>query len=170
LLVHLKDPADVLALGVSHAKQARSALALTPGSPPFGTGTLATNMKSRGPEFTPMALRTILKTALYYAVPMRKRTQGGKADAHRLSVGRALNNDIVLRSEDVSKFHAWFEMDEDGVYFVTDSQSKNRTRVNGRDLEPQWAERLCAGDRIQFGGIETIFCPAWMLWEAMSRR
>lgn len=54
----------------------------------------------------------------------------------------------------VSRRHAVLAVQDGGVW-LKDSGSSNGTRVNGRRLAPQKAERLKAGDEIEFG---RIFC------------
>jgi hypothetical protein len=167
LLVRVTNPDDALVPGLALCT---SGGRLPPSPTPLSFMTAARTPESTArprTQFTPVILRTLLGSAFFYAVPVRKRTDGGKAYAHRLSVGRASNNDVVLRDESISKFHAWFETEDEGAYFVTDARSKNTTRVNGRVLVAQHAERLRAGDRIHFGGIEVIFCPAETLWDAV---
>jgi hypothetical protein len=118
-------------------------------SPAFNAGQVALRLV-RGPNF---------------AIPVRKRPGAGKAFTERVSVGRARNNDVVLRHESISKFHAWFRRDEEGHFYVGDAASRNGTRVNGELLG---APRLLVpGDEISFGTLEALFCPAEVLWEAI---
>lgn len=72
----------------------------------------------------------------------------------RLSVGRALENDIVISSESISRQHAIFEQDRDGNWLVKDNQSKNGVQVNGA-LVPQ--KRLEPGDLVQIGNLTFRF-------------
>jgi hypothetical protein len=105
--------------------------------------------------------------ALHFAIPLRKRPEAGKSFSERISVGRARNNDVVLRSESVSKFHAWLRCDEGDVYYVGDASSRNGTRVNGVALPAHKPHRLAAGDEIAFGAVETVLCPSAVLWDAI---
>lgn len=69
-----------------------------------------------------------------------------------INVGRAQNNDIVLDSPAVSKFHAYFSKDPaTGDYCITDADSTNGTFVNGTRLEPHKRHSLSEGDIISFG-------------------
>src|SRR5436309_2745692 len=68
--------------------------------------------------------------------------------SERLSVGRSENNDIVLPSESVSRYHAVFERTEDGRYIVRDNQSKNGVVLNGT---PVSESDLQEGDVVQIG-------------------
>ena len=64
-----------------------------------------------------------------------------------VSLGRYKDNDVVLPSEDVSRFHAEVRRIE-GAFFVVDLDSLNGTKVNGAGI----AERqLEDGDVIQIG-------------------
>ncbi len=65
------------------------------------------------------------------------------------TVGRALDNDIVLESGEVSRHHARFEDHGDGMRIV-DSGSTNGTHLNGRRIAD---ERVRAGDEIAFGTL-----------------
>jgi hypothetical protein len=52
----------------------------------------------------------------------------------KITVGRAKNNDIVIRSPKISKVHAVIERQKEGGYFLSDLGSTNGTRVNGERL------------------------------------
>jgi pSer/pThr/pTyr-binding forkhead associated (FHA) protein len=65
------------------------------------------------------------------------------------SLGRALDNDIVLESSEVSRHHARIELQTEGMRII-DLNSTNGTRVNGRSVRSQ---ALDAGDEITFGNL-----------------
>ncbi len=96
-----------------------------------------------------------LAQAPHFLMPLRKRPAAQRPFQERIAVGRAPNNDIVLRHASVSKFHAWFERDTDGVFYLHDAGSKNFTTVNEHKLDPRTPLRLEAGDEILFGSVET---------------
>jgi hypothetical protein len=56
--------------------------------------------------------------------------------AQWITVGRAQNNDIVVRSTDMSKFHAYYSQREDGGWALTDSNSTNGSFLGGERLLP----------------------------------
>jgi pSer/pThr/pTyr-binding forkhead associated (FHA) protein len=87
----------------------------------------------------------------------------------RISVGRAHNNDIVLRHSSVSKFHAWLECDEGRVFYVGDAKSKNGTKVNGEAVAGE-LHRLAAGDEIRFGQVVTTICPPDLFWDVVAEK
>jgi pSer/pThr/pTyr-binding forkhead associated (FHA) protein len=66
------------------------------------------------------------------------------------TVGRALDNDIVLESGDVSRHHARFEFTDDALRLV-DLNSTNGTRVNGKGVRSNSAVRT--GDEVTFGTL-----------------
>ena len=77
-----------------------------------------------------------------------------------------MNNDIVLRDESVSKFHAWLEVDEEGKFFVTDAGSRNGTYVAGERLPPKQCARVSPGEELRFANIASAIWPSAWLWSA----
>ncbi len=65
------------------------------------------------------------------------------------SVGRDVNNAIVLRDEKISKKHAGIIIEEDS-YWIEDLGSKNGVYVNGKRVTHR--ERLYNGSLIKLGG------------------
>lgn len=86
----------------------------------------------------------------------------------RISVGRANNNDLVIRHDTVSKLHAHFHAegaDPDGLgaperFLLADAESSNGTYVNDRRLRPLTPEPINNRDRIAFGGVVGLFLDA----------
>lgn len=72
------------------------------------------------------------------------------------TVGRALDNDIVLESGDVSRHHARFEYVDDAMRLI-DLNSTNGTRVNGRSARSQLIVQ--PGDEIAFGTLSARLLP-----------
>jgi hypothetical protein len=72
-----------------------------------------------------------------------------------ISIGRALDNDVIIDSAEVSRHHARIEV-RDGQYEIIDLGSTNGTAVNGR---PANQTRLSHGDRITFGTVAMDFLP-----------
>jgi FhaA, N-terminal domain/FHA domain len=71
------------------------------------------------------------------------------------TIGRALDNDIVIESGDVSRHHARIEFADDQLR-VTDLGSTNGTRVNGKSIR---THPISAGDEITFGTLRVQLLP-----------
>ena len=66
----------------------------------------------------------------------------------RVTVGRAVGNDIVLVDDEVSRWHAVFER-LGAQWYIRDLSSRNGTSVNGRRVGTE--RRLRPGDVVQIG-------------------
>jgi ABC transport system ATP-binding/permease protein len=67
-----------------------------------------------------------------------------------MTIGRDSNNDIVLQSLSVSRFHAVLVRRSAGLLLV-DLESANGTLVNGVPAQPDEPLGLSDGDELQFG-------------------
>ncbi len=70
------------------------------------------------------------------------------------TIGRAENNDIILRDGASSSYHAVLKITECGDFAVSDLESTNHTRVNG---EIVGTLTLMNGDIIQFGDTQAVY-------------
>jgi hypothetical protein len=111
-------------------------------------------------------LRKILLRGPHFVAPLCKRPIHGAAFAERISIGRARNNDIVLRQADVSKFHAWLECDEEGEFYVADAHSRNPTTLRGQTVGRDM-ELLRPRDVLTFGSVQVVYCLAGTLWDVL---
>ncbi len=173
LLVRLPVNNKTLIAGLSACTSGRSSpLASTGDAMAFGTSSISftrmSRQEARAADFGPHVVRSLLRTAQYYALALRKREGSFRSYTHKLSVGRTLNNDVPLRDPSVSKFHAWIECDEMRTFFVTDAKSKNATALNHYKLRALRPEPLQAGDVLEFGSVWTLFCPPEVLWDALK--
>jgi len=125
-------------------------------------------MKNVLNDFDAKILSTMLKRHSYFVAPTRKRTGVSKPFEDRVSVGRARNNDIVLRDESVSKFHAWFERNDEGVFYIVDADSTNSTLLNGKPVT-RTPQIVRDGDEIRFGSVPTTLCHPETFWDALAR-
>jgi len=123
---------------------------------------------SRGTSAPEAELARRLSDGGHFIVPLRKRTGGDALYMDRISVGRARNKDIVLRHQSVSKFHCWFEVDDNGAFYVTDAGSKNATKVNVMSLTARERTRVEPSDVIRFGSVEAVLCAPRVLWGALN--
>lgn len=83
----------------------------------------------------------------------------------RTLIGRWASNGIVIEDENVSRVHAWITNQSDGFY-VSDAQSRNGTRVNGRIIRA--SHQLTDGDEISVGPCRLIFRAAATLPEGLQ--
>ncbi len=76
-----------------------------------------------------------------------------------ISVGRQSNNDIVIPSNAISKFHAFFKYDPAHMtYSITDAGSKNGTSLGKQELKPYQPEPIRSKQTLVFGkSIRAIF-------------
>ena len=70
------------------------------------------------------------------------------------TIGRAENNDIVLRDGASSGYHAVLKQAESGDFTVSDLESTNHTKVNGQKVSSML---LMNGDVIQFGDSQAVY-------------
>jgi hypothetical protein len=66
-----------------------------------------------------------------------------------VTVGRAENNDIIIRNGKVSKFHAYFN-EIGGQWALTDGNSSNGTYVNNERLVPNTRYPISDGTDLSF--------------------
>jgi hypothetical protein len=102
-----------------------------------------------------------------YFRPLRKRAGVQGALGDRVSIGRAFNQDIVLRHASVSKFHAYFQCAGSVEWSGSDAGSRNGTAVNGTRLSPRGPRTVVNGDRVKFGSIETLFLDVRTVWRLL---
>jgi pSer/pThr/pTyr-binding forkhead associated (FHA) protein len=103
----------------------------------------------------------------HFLASLRKRAGADSAFADRISVGRAPNKDLVLRHGSISKFHAYFQVDEQDCYYVADAGSKNGTTLNGSRLPTREPTPVQVGDFVVFGSVESLVMDARTLWRAL---
>ncbi len=65
----------------------------------------------------------------------------------KVTIGRAKNNDIIIREPKISKLHAAILIEPDG-YCLKDMGSANGTSINGEPLEKYHIQPLKSGDVI----------------------
>jgi hypothetical protein len=174
LAIRVDDPTGQLAAGLEEAVMDGT----TPLGDSLGFATViasAGSLRGRMPSQAGAGGLGLRETAAelasknYQVLPLRKRPRAGKPYEGHVSVGRARNNDVVLRDSSVSKFHAWFQRGEGGVFYVADGRSKNTTKVNRQPIASAQTMAVAAGDRIAFGTIETILISPGWLWELISK-
>lgn len=105
------------------------------------------------------------------AYPMRR--TGRSPFPHFITAGRAKSNDVVLGDFSVSKFHAFFQQDEEGGFWLVDSRSKNGTFVNDHPVPVHTRGDpipLESGALVRFGAVELTFVMAGELLDFARRK
>ena len=74
-----------------------------------------------------------------------------------VSIGRGLENSIVVEDSRVSRQHAMLNQSS-GHWTIRDENSTNGTFVNGRMVSQH---ALKHGDRVSLGGLELTFLQSW---------
>jgi len=79
---------------------------------------------------------------------------GSNPWSDRVLVGRASNNDIVLRNDRISKLHAYFQCGARGIWRLYDARSANGTRVDGVPVPPgEEGVEIHSGQMLTFGNV-----------------
>jgi hypothetical protein len=105
------------------------------------------------------------KTVL--VAPIAKRP--GSAFPDRISVGRARNSDVVIRSSSVSKLHAHFRATPEGLT-LTDVGSHNGTKIDGTKMVPHRAEAVRPGMILLVGSVSARVLDAKQAFDLLRRR
>jgi pSer/pThr/pTyr-binding forkhead associated (FHA) protein len=106
-----------------------------------------------------------MTSRLFRVVKRDKTTFGNK-----ISVGRSMNNDIVLRHPSISKFHAFFTVGDVRIeYHLTDVNSTNGSFLNDVRLTPMKKDEVRFGDRVSIGGeLQFLFLNAQDLFSRIK--
>ncbi len=91
----------------------------------------------------------------YLLVPDKKQTRKVPIRKETFFIGRARENDLMLASDSLSRFHAQISRQE-GTFVVQDRGSLNGVYVNGSRIGGE--KRLQDGDILGFGDIHVRFC------------
>jgi hypothetical protein len=84
--------------------------------------------------------------------------QGQNAFSAGITIGRATNNDIVIPSTTVSKFHAWVQKDPAlRAYSCFDANSRFGLTVDGVQIQGHTGRVLASGSRISLGDVTLTF-------------
>ncbi|MBN2714620.1 MAG: FHA domain-containing protein [Deltaproteobacteria bacterium] len=120
--------------------------------------------------FEPLQSGSELEMLSHFLFEIRKKPTN--AFSGWISVGRAVNNDIVLRYPTISKLHARFEVETTAFgdpigYRLIDNNSTGKTAINGVVLTENQAVPVSIGDSILFGNIRCSVTDASLLWESL---
>lgn len=85
----------------------------------------------------------------------------------RISIGRARNNDVVLRDNSISKLHAIFMTGPTPLTLV-DAGSRNGTRVNDRKLANGEKVVLKVSDTVVLGAVSLVLLDSFGLYDLIQ--
>ncbi len=93
---------------------------------------------------------------------------GSNPWSDRILVGRASNNDVVIRNDRISKVHAYFQVSPRGVWRLFDARSANGTRVDGVVVPPgEEGLEVKSGQMVTFGNVAMQLLGAGELYDAL---
>ncbi len=173
LLVRLTEGDAELRAGLESGwlpPEARSAARVAPMR--FRTQLLQASPKGAPPPRAPSreddGVLRILEKGNYFAAILRSKggTNAGLLGAHRISLGRATNNDVVLRHTSVSKFHASVEPIDESTVRIIDTGSTNQTSINDVSLPSRAPVEAHSGDRLGFGNVQAVLWSPRTLWRS----
>jgi len=93
---------------------------------------------------------------------------GSNPWSDRVLVGRASNNDIVLRNDRISKLHAYFQCGARGIWRLYDAKSANGTRVDGHPVPPgEDGYEIKSGQVLVFGTVTAEIVDSGTLYDSI---
>jgi FHA domain len=95
------------------------------------------------------------------------KAEGKNPFSAMVTIGRAGRNDITLRADGISKFHAYLMVDIEGTVSLTDAGSSFGTFVDGEQLPVRTKRDLRPGQTVSFGGVNAAFYTPPLLYERM---
>jgi len=106
-----------------------------------------------------------LQEAMLLILPLRKAE--GHPFPERISVGRAMNCDVVIRDPSVSKLHGHFRDIGTDAAFFTDAKSSNGTRVDGELIKPGDAVEIKRQTVLSFGRVHLTLVSAADVYDSL---
>jgi CheY-like chemotaxis protein len=93
---------------------------------------------------------------------------GADGAAEKISVGRASDVDVFIDHATISKRHAWFLREAEGLR-VSDAGSRNGTWVGRQLLEPNGPPSpiVASEDSVRFGELEFTFLKSSSAWDVL---
>ncbi len=137
----------------------------------FYTGVVHIDSRSKGKTKTERPSRHVIEPG-EFLVRFDKKKDNEWTEWFR--VGRANNNDVVIRHPSISKLHARISTTmvdpmtgEECAMWISDMGSANGTVINDMKLEPSTKFPLAPGDALQFGDVKAHFVDATLLYERL---
>lgn len=105
---------------------------------------------------------------LYAVYELKRRARDTTGALARVSIGRGIDNDVVISDQAVSKVHAFFWQNEQGAMHLADAGSRNGTLVGGRKLVAGHTSPVNFGEPILLGGLALTLIGSGALWEVVQ--
>tara|TARA_R110002072_G_scaffold152009_2_gene301544 strand:- start:636 stop:1136 length:501 start_codon:yes stop_codon:yes gene_type:complete len=94
-----------------------------------------------------------------FVVSIRSRQSRVHGYGDRITLGRTGNNDVVIKSSDISKIHGFFVREQDKMSYV-DAHSTYGSKVAGQEARPGQTFPLQDGMKLNLASIRaTYFTP-----------
>jgi pSer/pThr/pTyr-binding forkhead associated (FHA) protein len=123
---------------------------------------VAATRRTRGGS---MAADLEVEPERYVLYPLTK--SGANPWSDRVCVGRAANNDVVLKNVRISKLHAYFHRQR-GAWRLTDAKSANGTRLDGALVPPgEDGIEVKGGEQVAFATITGELIASAELYDAL---
>ncbi|GIW22686.1 MAG: hypothetical protein KatS3mg068_1693 [Candidatus Sericytochromatia bacterium] len=86
----------------------------------------------------------------------------------KITIGRASIHDIIIKKRTISKFHAYFQIDESNNYYLVDNNSTNGTKVNDKEISSNNFILIKDSDKITFSNISFVFYNPNTLYDILK--
>ena len=97
--------------------------------------------------------------------PLTKKA--GASFPDRITIGRTVNNDIVIADSSVSRFHAYVRRDGK-QWVIADAGSKNGSALENKPLEARKERPLASRSMLRIGDVDLTFYVAADLFGALG--
>ena len=97
------------------------------------------------------------KTGIFRALfPNIQAVSVARPQTSVIKIGRGVHNDVSIDQHSVSGSHAAIQY-KDGSFYLEDQRSKNKTRLNEKEIAPHTPTKLKSGDEIMIDIHKFIF-------------
>ena len=103
----------------------------------------------------------------YEIYPLAKKP--GASFPDRITIGRTVNNDVVISDSSVSRLHAYVRRDG-ARWLVADAGSKNGSWLGGQSLLARREQPLLSKTVLRIGDVDVTFYVAEDLYAALGGR
>ena len=116
-------------------------------------------------ETMPHGRESLKQVADFELFPLTKKA--GASFPDRITIGRTVNNDVVIADTSVSRFHAYVRRDGN-QWVVADAGSKNGSWLEAQSLAPRKERVLRSPAALRIGDVDLTFYVAADLFDALG--